>query len=240
MVEKTNRNCEIRDTEICEFLGCDGCEKCTLAGGFGKGMDPKDSAARWRETLSLIPKEIDDLHMTNTCVFCGEEEKAVYGELGLGHIEPEYKKGIILGLGKKVRCEIGSLIDVPLACCKSCKKKMVMQDVLQYGIVLAFVAIAIVLMSIPAISKALEDLHFIMPLGAAIVIVVVGWLLSKLAVKKYIAHCEKSMLMNPMEIPTIKKMVNIGWFPAPEVKSGYPRVHFAKKKVRENFRFFSE
>lgn len=239
MVEKTNQNCEIRDTEICNFLGCDGCEKCTLS-VVGKGTDPQESAARWRETLKLLPEDIDQLHLTDTCAFCGKEPKAVYGELGLGHIEPEYKKGIILGMGKKVRCAIGSLIDLPIACCKSCRKKMVLQDVLQYGIVLLFVILGFVLMSIPAISAPLEKIHFILPLGTAVLIIVIGYFLSKMAVKKYIAHCEKTMHMDPLQIPTVQKMVQMGWFPAPEVKNGYARVHFSKKKIRDNFRYFSE
>lgn len=240
MVEKTNQNCAIKDTEICDFLGCDGCEKCTLAGGLARGMDPQDSAARWRETLSLVPKEIDSLHTTETCVFCGERRKDCYGELSLGHRDPEYKKGIILGLGKKVRCEIGSLLDIPVACCNSCKRKMRMQDMLQYGIVLAFFILAVVLVSIPAIGKPLEEIHFMLPLGIVVVIAIVGFIVARIVDGYYVKKCEQTMNMNPLEIPVIKKMLNIGWFPVPEVKRGYPQLHFSKKKPRENFHFFSE
>lgn len=241
MVEKTNTNCKIRGTELCNFIGCDGCDRCTFAfPGSTKGMDLDVTANRWRETLELIPREVDELHTTDTCVFCNAEAKDGYAELSLGHSEPEFKKGMILGMGKKVRCEIGSLIDVPISCCKSCKRRVVMQDVLRYAIILAFLLVGIALMAIPAISNVLENIYFLLPLAAVVVMVLIGYGVANVAVNAYIRRCQEKMIVDPLEIPTIKKMLQVGWFPVPQTKKGAPHLHFSKKKIRENFRYFSE
>jgi len=237
MVEKTKRDCEILGTELCDFMGCDGCEKCVFVDKI-KGLDTEDAALRWRKTLELIPAEVDDLHTAETCVFCGSEKRTCYAEIGLGHIEPEHKKGVFLGMGKKIRSEIGSLIDLPIACCRSCKRKIIMQDVILYGVVVVILAAAIVILSVPAVGEALNNLHFLAPFLTLVVSALIGYLVGKVAAKAYIKNCEKSMIMNALEIPTIKKMRQAGWFPVPDPKKDYPQLHSAKKKIRENFRYF--
>ncbi|MBR4078731.1 MAG: hypothetical protein IKK29_00825 [Christensenellaceae bacterium] len=235
-----NKDCKLNGTNLCKFMGCDGCEKCVFRMGVGKGMDEAAMAERWEVTLSYLPEEIDALHETETCVFCGEAPRECYGELSLGHPEPEYKRGMFFGFGKKVRSDIGSLIDVPISCCKACKRRIIMQDMLQYAIVALSFILGVVFVSIPAIAAAMENAFFLIPLAILVAFVVAGYFISKAVQKTLIKKQTEKMITNPLEIPTVKKMTAAGWFPIPSAKEERPHLHFTKKKVRENFRYFSK
>lgn len=235
-----NKSCKLNGTNLCRFIGCDGCDNCVFMNGLGKGMDPEAMAERWDVTLSYLPEEIDAMHESETCVFCGEAPRECYAELSLGHPEPEFKKGMFLGFGKKVRSDIGSMIDPPISCCKACKRRIVMQDILQYLIVLLTFALGVVFVSIPPIAAALENAFFVIPLAILAAFLGIGCLIAAAVQKAYVKKMEAKMTINALELPTVKKLLALGWFPIPDSKNKRPHLHFAKKKIRENFRYFSK
>ncbi len=238
MVEKTNLNCALIGGKLCGFLGCDGCEKCVFKGGLDRRSNSEEMEKSWNVTLSYIPKSMDELHESDTCQLCGERHKDVYGILSLGHPEPEYKKGMFFGFGKKVRTQIGSLIDAPIGVCSSCRRKILMKDIIQLGGGLLIAVLAVVLMLIPGIQSALEKISWAMPFLVFVGIIAIGWaavyFLGDLYLKKQAGH----ITVNPLELPQIKTAVANGWFPVPDAKKGVARMTFSKKKPRENFRFF--
>lgn len=237
---KYRTDCALKDTRLCDFAGCDGCDFCVFKNGVDKHNDPEKMAANWEVTLSYLPKDIDELHDTDTCVFCGKNHADGYAELSLGHPEPEYKKGIILGLGKKVRTAVGSLADIPIAVCAECRRKMRMKDIIQLGGGTLVAAIAVAVMLIPGIEQALTGIGWAMPLAVFAGILAVGWSAVYIIGDQYQRKLAEKIHANPLEIPQIADAVARGWFPVPDAKKGFPRVNFVKHMPRKNFRYFKK
>ena len=191
-------------------------------------------------TLSYLPENIDDLHDTDTCVFCGKNHADGYAELSLGHPEPEHRKGIILGLGKKVRTAVGSLADVPIAVCRDCRRKMRMKDIIQLGGGLLVAAVAVGVMLIPGVESALVKIGWAMPIAVFAGILAIGWSAVYMLAEHQQKKLAEKIYANPLEIPIIRQAIINGWFPVPEVKRGFARVNFVKRKQRPNFRYFAK
>jgi len=237
-IEKNNFECGLYGTRLCDFVGCDGCDSCVFNNGLDKHSDPETLAANWEVTLSYLPDDIDELHDSETCVFCGKNKRDGYAELSLGHPEPEYKKGMFFGLGKKVRTQVGSLVDLPISCCNSCKRAIRMKDIIEIGGGILVAAIDIGIMLIPAVEKALSNLGWAVPVLIFAAILAVGWVACYLLANRYQKNLAKKIYADPLQIPQVADAVRRGWFPIPEVKRGFARVNFTKKKMRENLRYF--
>ena len=179
MEEKKNQNCEVYGTELCKYLGCDGCDMCVVGQLNERDKESKrEIATAWETTLEYIPEHIDQLHEREECQFCKGERKNkrdCYAILDVGHPEPEYRKGMFFGYGKKVRSPIGSLLSVPISCCKKCKRRHRIKDFLKWGVTFLGIAIGTLLMVIPEINQALENISWIMPAAVFIAIVVLGY-----------------------------------------------------------------
>ncbi len=231
-------DCALLGTKLCGFLGCDGCDRCVFKNGLDRKADAAQMESNWEVTLSYLPQDIDELHETDTCVFCGKNHADGFAELSLGHPEPEHRKGIILGLGKKVRVPVGSLVDIPIAVCGSCRRKMRYKDIVQIGGGVLVAAIAIAVMLIPGVEPALTTVHWAMPLLVFAGILAAGWTAVYFIAEAVGKRVAEQIKANPLMIPIVAEAIRYGWFPVPEVKRGYPRVHFTKHKLRENFRYF--
>ena len=231
-------NCGLTGSKLCDFLGCDGCENCVFSKGLDKHADPVKMADNWEVTLSYLPEDIDEVHDTETCVFCGKKHADGYAVLSLAHPEPEYKKGLILGLGKKVRNPVGSLIDVPIACCKDCKRAMIMKDIIQIGGGVLAVAIAIVVLLIPGVEAALSNINWSLPIVTFGAITIAGIVAAYFIGEKYQKKLDNRIIADALRIPQIVKALQNGWFPIPEVKRGFVKLTFSKNKIRKNFRYF--
>ena len=237
-VERNRYECPIRNSELCEYIGCDGCESCVFEDGMSKSSDPDLMMNNWVVTLSHLPRNVDDIHNSEICAICGQKKTECYGELMLAHPEPEYKKGMIFGMGKKVRASIGSLIELPIACCKSCKWKIRLRDILHFGGAVVSLGLGLLVMYVLSLcgvqtNSVLSTLVF---LGASGIFWLIFWLIGR----AYQKHLQKRIYANPLDIPMVEDLLKRGWFPIPEVKKGRPaKLHFMKNKVRRNFTYFA-
>ena len=95
--------CPIADSELCEWLGRNGCYQCYIS--TLKTPEAKEKAlSNWKTTLSYLPNNIDELHSTGKCQFCKSEEPEEmdgYATFEIAHSEPYAEKGLIFGLGKR-------------------------------------------------------------------------------------------------------------------------------------------
>ena len=135
-MEYTNKDCELYGKNICSYVGSEGCETCFLKDFDGKKSSRNSAYEAWQITLGNIPAEVDELHTSKKCQFCIDEPKDAecYGIIDMGHPEPEHRKGMFFGFGKKIRSEMGSMVSFPVACCKDCRRRYHTKDVLRIGV----------------------------------------------------------------------------------------------------------
>ena len=135
MIERTKKDCKLLGTEICAYAGCEGCEKCFVSDRAYKKADMEEINESWKITLSYLPENVDELHTSDKCWLCKGERRdaSCFAVLDLGHPEPEYKKGMFFGFGKKVRAQIGSLLSLPIACCSKCRNRFRMMEAIRWA-----------------------------------------------------------------------------------------------------------
>ena len=241
---KRNEKCEVYGTELCKYLGCDGCEVCLVDKLNAKDKDSKrDIATAWEVTLEYIPENIDQLHLSEDCQFCRGEaknKKDLYAVFDAGHPEPEFKKGMFFGYGKKVRSPIGSLISVPIGCCKKCAHRHRIKDFLKWIVTVVALAIGIILMATPAVNNGLAEISWVLPIVVFVAVVVAGYGLGELLTSLYMKKTEPLTIYNAYELPIISRMKWLGWEGIQTERSGAPRLNFSKKKIRKNLKFKTE
>lgn len=234
VLQEIKSECPIADSELCSWIGKDGCMPCyvrTL-----KDEEEKEKALKhWRVMLSNLPSNIDSLHESGKCVLCKGEKKDTecYATVDMAHPEPKTFKGIIFGLGKKIRTPVGSLVTIHMSSCNSCKKKIRLMDFLMLIVLIGFLALSFVLVSIPAILEPITNISQFLPMLLVILFAVVGYLIGQLVAKAYRKKISSEVVTDPAEIPLIQTMLERGWFYFQENK-GLPKLFFKKTKTFTN------
>lgn len=238
-IERTNKDCPLIDSSICLYAGCEGCDSCYIAGQPLSKSELENSLENWKVTQSFMPDNVDDLHTTDICMFCRSENpnKAdCYAVIDLAHPEPEHKRGAFFGMGKKVRSEYGSLIQLPITVCRECTKLHRRGDIFRIGMGFLGIALGVILLVIPSTYEFFYSTFALMPmivLGACTALgFIVGNIMASINAKK----SNQKTHLNVLEVPIIREMVQKGWFPL-QGKSATVHVAFVKRKPRPNVRF---
>lgn len=202
-----NAQCIVSDSELCKWMDkeCSGC----YINDIKHKEDAEKTLSDFRVTLSLLPEDFDTLQGEECCFCKGERKKprAGYAVIDLAHNEPEHKKGMFFGFGKKVRQRIGSLMPVSISICRDCRRALRMAEYLKWMVTAVFVIAAIGLCFIPAVN-AIPAL----PYGVVIAGFLVGYLVSKLASNAYLKVKSSETAFNVFEVPVCQKMQQLGWF----------------------------
>lgn len=234
-------NCPIQDRELCKFLGSEGCEKCGI-NQLGRKQDPVAYADTWDVTLSLIPDDIDEVHTTEECCFCKGKKnaKAGYEMLCLKHKEPVHMKGIFFGFGMKVPGEVGSIVDIPIAVCQKCRRRLAMDKYVTYISTAAGALLAIIALLIPGVEKTLASVSWVLPIALLIVLTGAGYGIGRLIKSSIRKKAEDETILDPLEVKQISRMVLLGWSPMQVNKRGEVSVNFKKDKLRKNMMYKSQ
>ena len=222
-----NDKCPISDSVLCKWLGKD-CGDCYI-----RSMKDDDDALQMLQnfevTLSLLPDDFDELQ-SEECQFCigKKNEQAGYAIIDLGHNEPEHKKGMFFGIGKKVRQRIGSLMPVSISICKECRRTLRMVEIIKWLSVVVFFAIATLLVALPGTGQAIQNASEIMPYGIIIVGVLLGYILGRVASDAYKKAKMKTTRFHVFDIPVCDNMRRNGWFTI-ENNEGDSRFIFSSK-----------
>jgi len=235
-VKRTLEDCKYLDSDICHYAGSEGCESCYVGENLNNPAFD-NIMERWTETLSLIPENIDEVHLSDHCLFCKGEVKNptdCYALADLANRKPEYKKGIILGYGKKVVSNIGSLLPVPVACCSRCRNSIRTYSMLKWltgvlGIILGF----LVLLITPVLD-ALRGVHDVFPYIVAALLIVAGFVAGRFISAAYKKTVVKETEFDIFNLPVLSDMKEGGWF-AMQYEDGLPRLTFKKTKPRPHF-----
>ncbi len=202
-----NAKCHVSDSELCRWLDKD-CGDCYI-NGIKDQSETEKMLSDFQVMLSLLPEDFDTLQGSECCFCLGDVKKprAGYAVVDLAHNEPEHKRGMFFGMGKKVRQRIGSLLPVSISICKDCRRALRMADYIKWLVTAATVAVAVGLCFIPAINAVPA-----LPYGVVIAGFLAGYLLSKVASAAYVKAKSAQTAFNVFEIPICKKMEQAGWF----------------------------
>ena len=205
------KECTIKGTPLCDYLGSEGCEKCNVRQASDQEM--KEIAKSWETTLSLLPDDVDTLHMSDKCLFCKKQENSAscYVLLDMVHPEPKYMRGIFFGYGKKVSMPIGSLVQLPVACCESCRRHLKMRDRIGFCIPAAAAILAIILVFAVPNLRMFDVRRIYIPVAFILCFSAVGFIAGSIALKAYDKNILSKTHLNIWEIPVIKRMMDAGW-----------------------------
>ncbi len=206
-----NEKCVISDSSLCKWLDKD-CEACYI-----KDIKKEDEAEQalqiFEVMMSLLPESFDDLQSEECCFCTGEKNKrAGYANISLGHSEPEHKKGMFFGIGKKVRQRIGSLMPLSISICKECRRSFRMIEGIKWISIIGFMAIAIILIVAPSVGNAIANVSPALPYGVLIAGAMIGYLVGKLAANGYMKAKSRRMVFNVFDVPVCDEMERRGWF----------------------------
>ena len=206
-----NDKCAISDSSLCKWIGKD-CKECYI-NSFRKDDEAEKSLEVFEAMLLLLPESFDDLQSEECCFCKGEKNKRVrYANINLGHSEPEYKKGMFFGLGKKVRQRIGSLMPLSISICKECRRNFRMIEAIKWISIIVFMAIAILVVTIPPIGPMINEVSAALPYGVLIAGGLIGYIVGKVAADRYMMVKSRKTVFNVFDIPVCADMQRRGWF----------------------------
>lgn len=207
-----NDKCTVTDTVLCKWLNKD-CKDCYI-NSLKKDDDIDQMLKSFEVTLSLLPEDFDTLQ-GEACCFCKGENKNPrdgYAIVDLAHSEPEHKKGMFFGLGKKVRQRIGSMMPVSISICKECRRSFRLVESIKWLSILVITGIGIGLLCVPSIGTAVSGISTALPIGVVLVAAAAGYFLGKVLSNWLVKARSESMAFNVFDVPVGAKMKERGWF----------------------------
>lgn len=229
-MQKKNTKCDIQDSSLCRWLDKKECSRCYVLELADK--EKAEALHRWEVTQSLLPDNIDELHLSETCHFCMHDPlpKSHYATVDFAHEEPESTKSLFFGFGKKVRTKIGSLLPLSIACCGRCRKAFFMVDFIKFAIPAVVLLIGVLLMLIPPVTKAINGIHELAGTAFIVVMFLIGLLAGKQYSSYFMRRKTKDVRLNVFEIPVVAKMKDIGWFVLQDQEGEVTKMIFTKNK----------
>lgn len=224
-----NDKCAVTDSDICKWINKD-CSECYLK-GINDDSDKKKMLEDFEVTLSLLPDDIDSLQ-GDECSFCKGEpgKRSCYATVDLAHIEPEHKRGLFFGMGKKVRQKIGSLLPVSISICGECRRNLRMAETLKWLMILLFGGIGFGICFIPAVST-----NQILPYAVLLGGILVGYIAGKIFSAIYVDKKSAKTRFNVFDIPVCAEMRERGWFTVQD-EGPVTRFVFSKKPMIKRLR----
>ncbi len=219
-----NEQCVVTDSDLCKWINKD-CANCYLR-EMKDDSDTKKVLEDFQVMLSLLPDEFDSLQGDNCCFCKGESQKRVcYATVDLGHKDPEHKRGMFFGIGKKVRQRIGSLIPVSLSICADCRRNFRLAESLKWMMMLLFGGIALGICFIPALNA-----NPILPYAIILAGILVGYITGKIFSTVYVNKKAEKTRFNVFDVPVCAEMAEKGWFTIQD-EGPVTRFIFSKKPM---------
>ncbi len=238
-VEKTNKRCSVKNTDICNYLGCDGCEKCVLNNS-AREYEKIHTNEIWQVTQTNLPENADAFHESETCFFCKKRpgnKKDGYAMVDIAHPEPAYEKGPFFGLGKAVRMPVGSLIQLPITICKECRRRHLLIENLKYFSLVAGFLIGLLELFLLQDTEYLQYSPEYIPIVMLLLTIAIFYMVGGWYAKRLVKKNNRLMYYNIFDIPEMQGFKEKGWFVFRDDKEK-TRMYFSKKKPRKNFKFF--
>ncbi len=217
-----NEKCVVTDSALCKWINKD-CKDCYI-NDMKEESESRKVLEDFEVTLSLLPKDFDKLQ-SEECCFCSDKplKRSGYATIDLAHKDPEHKRGMFFGIGKKVRQRIGSLVPVSISICAQCRKNFRVAESLKWLMMLFFGGIAVGLCFIPAINA-----NPAIPYGVILLGILIGYIAGKIASSAYVSNKSAQTRFNVFDIPVCAEMKQNGWFTVQD-EGFVSRLFFSKK-----------
>lgn len=228
----TNTECKLYGTKYCTLLNMESCDTCTVATA---SSDQAEKLARSLDaTIALMPEGgIAGLFESESCVLCkdGSGKREWYADVDLGNSEPRTETRNVIGLKSIART--GSMVPLQIACCKDCRKRLLLIEYLPTVLTLFISILALVLMSVKPIRESLMMVSEILPVTIFVAVVLAGLLVGGVLRKNLIKNAEPKTYLRVLDLPALAHMKERGWFEINDGKKGVTRYVFAKKRIRQ-------
>lgn len=225
----SNQACKLYHTVYCDMLNMPSCEQCFV----NERSDPDQIISDLDVLRSLLPEEgTTHLFTDEECQFCkGQRNKrAYYAMLDMGHAEPSRSKRTAIGI--KTKTKIGSMLPVQISACADCRKRIRTLDNLPLLLPLIVAAVVLIALMFQGVNNALTRVHPILPFLVFVVAVLISVLLGRIIETSLRKKYGKLTVLNPLEIPTLARMVQRGWFPLSGTNPKKIKLIFTKRRMR--------
>lgn len=201
-----NENCVVTDSAICKWIGKD-CKDCYLA-EMKDDAESKKALGEFEVMLSLLPDELDNLQ-SDDCCFCkgAPKKRSCYAIIDLAHKDPESKRGMFFGMGKKVRQRIGSILPISISMCGECRRNYRGAETIKWLTILVLAGIGLGVCFIPAVNA-----NQVVPYAVILGSFLVGYILGKIFSGMYVNKKSAVTRFNVFDIPVCAQMKHDGWF----------------------------
>ncbi len=226
-----NSNCKLYHTRYCDMLNMPSCGECAFSG-------KQEECDRVMEDLDvlegLLPEGgITALFEAKECQLCkgpNKKKRSCYAMVDMAHIEPVRTKRNAIGM--KTRTNVGSLLPVQAACCDDCRKRLRLVEYLPVVLPVAVGFLALLLVSLDVVNGPLKRISMALPLLVFAVVVVMAMLAGRLIAKGIVKRNAPNMTFDMMELDTLRKMTEKGWFPLNAKKRGRVSPVFLNKRLK--------
>ena len=229
----TNEGCALRGTKYCRLLNMQSCESCTIS-----AISPEQAEKLKRDldvTISLMPPEgVETLFDTESCMLCRGENKGkreYYADTDIGNAQPKTEGRNIIGM--KTVARTGSMVPLQIACCKDCRRRLLMIEYAPTLFTVGVCALLLVLMSLRPIREALMNVHMILPLVIFVAVGALALVIGNIWRKRLIDEGEKASYLRVFDLPLFAGMRERGWFELNEGKGGVTRYIFSRKRISQ-------
>lgn len=219
-------NCSLYGSRTCALLNMGACENCPV----DKDVPAETVAEDVALFTSLLPEEgVSSLFTGEECALCKGEskgKKAGYGIFDMGHGDPREKKQ---KANPFKRARWGFLVPLQFACCKKCRRRLLLLEYLPLVSTVVFLGIALPFAAVEKLAQSLRAINTGLPLyvmlGAGVLGFAGGLLWKKVLENRFDRVMYRSVLTHPL----VKKMTALGWEPLSEGK--LPKLVFTKKRI---------
>ena len=221
----TDTECTLFGTKSCALLNMRTCDECPLK---GRVADPKihDDLKLFCE---LQPEgTVAQLFESETCMLCKNEPKGAtscYAVFDMAHEEPKQ-------LARRrflSRQSTGFMVPLQFACCKKCRRRMLLEAYLPLIATIVFTAAVLPFLMNERIAQSLRATASWLPLLLAAVSLVGGYAIGKLLSWLYRKKNDAVMFTDVRRHPFVRAMEDKGWRPL--FNDRKPHIAFTSKRI---------
>ena len=228
----SNADCKLHGTRYCALLNMEGCESCTVSAA---SSEQAESLAKSLDvTISLMPENgVAGLFESEECMLCkgARNKREWYADVDLGNLEPKTETRNVIGIKSIART--GSMVPLQIACCKDCRKRLLLIEYLPNLFAIGLSLAALILMSVRPVREGLMTIHEILPAAIFTATVLLSLLGSAALRKNLIKKAKDKTVLRVLDLPQLSGMRERGWFEINEGKSGVTRFVFSRKRIRQ-------
>lgn len=229
-----NEECPLLHTEACEYVNPKSCSDCVI-GNLKSEKQEKAKSALLRLSAAAPLEKLQPLYAGKKCLFCkGEKGEAeAYALFDLAKADPEGNWTVALGRRSISMKGADMILPLQVSCCKACRKRYQLYDLLPTAIALVIFAIGLIITNLKSVYRAAYNAAAWLPLAMIAGFIALAFAAYFIVRAVMGRSLKKHMHTDVSEIPGIKELLDKGFYEVQEKKAGVSRLVFSNER-REN------